>query len=63
MSPEQADGQPAAAASDQFSFGVILYEMLAGRQPFARASRSEMLEALRTVEPSHSHVPERFRLS
>ncbi|MBK5299082.1 MAG: protein kinase [Vicinamibacteria bacterium] len=35
MSPEQADGQPARAASDQFSFGVILHEMLAGRLPSA----------------------------
>ena len=51
MAPEQAAGQPARPASDQFSFGVILYEMLTGRPPFAEASRAAMLEAVRSHEP------------
>ena len=51
MAPEQAAGQPARPASDQFSFGVILYEMLTGRPPFAAASREAMLAAVRSVEP------------
>ncbi len=34
MSPEQCRGLPATAASDQYSLGVMTYEMLSGRVPF-----------------------------
>ena len=46
MSPEQANAQPVDFRSDQFSFGLVLYEMVTGRAAFARSTPAEILAAI-----------------
>jgi hypothetical protein len=52
MSPEQAIGKAATAASDLFSFGCILYQMLTGRRAFAGGSEPETLAAIIREDPA-----------
>lgn len=51
MSPEQARGENVNQRSDVFSFGVVLFEMLAGESPFKRPSPAETISALLSEEP------------
>ena len=63
MSPEQASGQPLDARSDMFSFGVVLYEMLAGRRPFQAATSLELLQQVIHAKPAplSGDIPEPLR--
>jgi hypothetical protein len=58
MSPEQARGLPVDKQSDIWAFGCVLYEMVAGRSPFARGTLTDTLAAVIHNEPDWDLLPE-----
>jgi predicted ATPase/serine/threonine protein kinase len=51
MSPEQASGRRLDFHSDQFSFGLVLYEMVTGKRAFQGSTPTEMLAAILRDQP------------
>jgi eukaryotic-like serine/threonine-protein kinase len=57
MSPEQAKGRSADKRADVWAFGIVLYEMLTGRQAFAGETTSDVLAKVIEREPDWTALP------
>lgn len=56
MSPEQALGKSLDQRSDLFSFGIVLYEMLTGKNPFAATSIGETIDRILHLQPEPAQM-------
>ena len=57
MSPEQARGEPVTRSADVWAFGVVIFEMLAGRHPFTSGSTTDVLAAILRETPDWDALP------
>ena len=57
MSPEQARGQAVDRRADIWAFGVVVYELLTGRQVFEGATATDIVAAVITREPDWDRLP------
>jgi eukaryotic-like serine/threonine-protein kinase len=57
MSPEQARGKAVDKRADIWAFGVVLYEMLTGRNPFGGDTVTDVLSSVISSEPDWSALP------
>jgi predicted ATPase len=59
MSPEQVRGELVDVRTDLFSFGVLLYEMAAGKHPFAARTMALVVDAILNREPASPDIESR----
>ena len=57
MAPEQLEGQSLDERSDIFSFGAVMYEMLAGIRAFGGRTTAQVLNAVLHAEPAPLQAP------
>jgi serine/threonine protein kinase len=63
MSPEQARGDVVDERSDVWSFGVVLFEMLAGKSVYSGGTVSDVLAGILAREPEWDDLPEELPIS
>ena len=63
MSPEQVSGEHLDGRSDIFALGVVLYELVTGKQAFTGASEFEIFQSIAQTrytppQKAYAHIPE-----
>jgi eukaryotic-like serine/threonine-protein kinase len=61
MSPEQVEARPVDHRADVFAFGVVLYELLTGRNPFASSQYADTLHNIVHLDPPLADVQAQLR--